>query len=254
MKSKIQTLKVESARAIVGLLVIVAMLALLLVPLVRAIEITPPVNVSVQVANNGASTLPVRYRSESFLPADTFFAITNSGTGTLVTNDFGCTNLIQYKRIRPSGGTFYTTNTYVTNALVSPYYWQIDGTNAIYMQFTGKPAWLDVPTWCDAFGNVSTNLSISVAVTGASTATTNTIPLTFAKSADGMYYDTNSGAVFSTTIGPIVGTNTFATNMFPPSSFLAGARYIRLLWPVSGTNSPTTTNFFNSLSLNGYGN
>jgi hypothetical protein len=57
-------------------------------------------------------------------------AITNSGTGTLVTNDWGCTNLNVYKRQKPGAWMFSTDATYVTNGLVNPYYWLKDTTNA----------------------------------------------------------------------------------------------------------------------------
>lgn len=228
-----------------------AILALLFVAAtaVQAIEITPPTTVLSAVGSAPVGT-PNGFKSVSFLASGyTAFAITNSGTGTLVTNDFGITNLIGYTHLVPGSG-FLSTATYVTNGYISPYWYLKDGGSAIYTQTTAKPAWGDVPVWPDANGAVSGNTVISVSASGQASTTTNTDTFYFVKSCNGQFYDTNQIFSFSLQMN---GTNAVSTNAIPPASFLTGARSIRLLYISAGTNAPTTTNFIHDISLNGTG-
>ncbi len=248
MKPQITNQKSNSARTIVGLLVLVAMLAMLLVPLVRAIEIPPAPNFAVNIGSGYTTGTPIGYRIARFIPDGWSVAITNSGTGVLVTNDWGCTNLNVYKRLTP-GSMLFTTNTYVTNGLISPFYWLKDGTNAIFQQVTGVPAWNDVAYWSDMNGTVTTNVSFFFGINGATTATTNTGTVFIYKTTSGRYYETN--APFSFTYGPIIGTNVWYTNVTPTTAFLSGASGFRATI-VAGTNSPTTTNYISDFGLGGF--
>lgn len=248
-----QTNKRKFAFSLLEMLLCLAFIAMVVAPLARAIELTAPPNVLGYVGR-ADKVSPTLYRSESFLPEETVLAVTNSASGILITNDFGCTNNFLYKRVAPNSGSgFFTNSVYVTNSTISPYFWQLDGTNAIYVQSTGVPGWGDVPLWTDLNGAVVTNVALSLGITGLATTTTNAGTVYVAKSGSGRYYDITPADLWTVNYGPLTGTNTWSTNAVPPPGWLAGVKSLRAYQVVSGTNAVTSTNWFSEFRLVGWG-
>lgn len=238
----------KSAVALLGLVAVCSV-----APFVDATELSPPNTVLPYVGRSDVPSASL-YKVESFLKQDTVLAITNSGTGVLVTNDWGCTNNYLYQRVAPNAGSqFLSGATYITNSTISPYFWQLDGTNAIYQQVTAIPGWNDIPVWTDMNGNAPTNFAISLGINGPASTTTNAGTIYIAKSGSGRYYDGAIADMWAISYGPLTGTNTWVTNAAPPANFLNGAKSLRAYYIIGGTNAVTTTNFFSEFKAVGAG-
>jgi hypothetical protein len=220
---------------------------------VTATELTPPVPL-VQSVGVGIIDPPSGvYRSYSFLNDNVAgIMVTNAGGAgaTIVTNDFGCTNLTQY--IRQVPGTVLPPGTLYTNALINPYFWVLDNQAAIYQAKTATRAWKDVPIPQNVgtLGGYS-NLLLTIAQSGALSTATNVNTFVFLHSVDGQIFDTND--TWTVTCPRITGTNVSGTNVYVPPSFFSGYRIMRLGLLNAGTNSPVTTNYIHVIKLSGIG-
>ena len=162
--------------------------------------------------------------------------------GTLTAGDWQAQSLLH------GSDVYLADNTAITNSTVGVSYVKpggIRGTNSASL------GWVSTASVSEKqYGGVYDNASITLAITGINAAGTNVATFVFERSADGTYWDgANTFSVAHSAPSPNGATqNVIMTNV--PTTFLQGARFVRIKTITNSDVAGNSTNVINAVTFN----